>query len=135
MYDKKMWEELTLLLETPASYAKSVLDKIQEEKYHAKELMNLINGRDAVIFGCGVRGERLMLFCDRHKIRIQAFCDNNTTLHGQKKYGFLVISPADLKGEMILLSMKNGWEQVYNQLLGMGISPDKVIEKIPEGIL
>ncbi len=135
MYDKKLWEKLTLLLEDTELYAKSVMDRIQDEKCRAEELVKLIDGKDAIIFGCGVRGERLLLFCEQHKIRIRAFCDNNTTLHGQKKYGFLVISPADLKGEMILLSMKNGWEQVYNQLLGMGISPDKVIEKIPEGIL
>ena len=111
------------------------MEKVQGERDLVQRFSKLIKGEPVVIFGCGIRGERLMLFCDRHKIRISSFCDNNTALYGEKKFGFPIISPYDIKEEIILLSMKNGWEQVRNQLLEMGIKSDRIIEQIPEGIL
>lgn len=78
-----------------------------------------------------------MLFCDRHQIRIDAFCDNKEELHGKKKYGFPIISPAELaeaagdRNRPVLLSMKEGADQVRNQLAALGIEESLVIEKLP----
>lgn len=135
MYGGELWKKFLLLLESPESYVRLVMEKVQGERDLVQRFSKLIKGEPVVIFGCGIRGERLMLFCDRHKIRISSFCDNNTALYGEKKFGFPIISPYDIKEEIILLSMKNGWEQVRNQLLEMGIKSDRIIEQIPEGIV
>lgn len=135
MYGAELWDKLMLLLDSQESYAGSVMENVQKERHLVQELIALIKEQPVIIFGCGIRGERLMLFCDRHKIRISSFCDNNTALHGEKKFGFPIISPKDLKEEMILLSMKNGREQVRSQLMEMGIKSGRIIDQIPEGIL
>lgn len=141
MYDSVTWERFMLLLTSQEAHAQLILDKEKREENCAKNFIELTKNRPIVIFGCGVRGEYLMLFCDRNHIHIDSFCDNNAALHGQKRFGFPVISPLDLKNnvynknEAIVLSMKNGQEQVYKQLLKMGIEADRIVCKIPEGII
>ena len=82
-----------------------------------------------------------MLFCDRNQIRMDAFCDNKEELHGKKKFGIPVISPMELvqmagnRNQVVLLSMKEGRDQVRNQLIALGIEDSRVIEKLPAGIV
>ena len=69
------------------------------------------------------------------------FCDNNPALAGNEKFGFPIIAASDLKHEadkkdgVILLSMKNGREDVCRQLLSMGFEGERIVDKIPAGIL
>lgn len=141
MYGKELWERLRLLLTSPEAHARKMAVRENEKEETVQEFFRMMGKRPAVIFGCGVRGERLMLFCDRNHIRIDAFCDNREALHGEKKFGFSVISPMELADKvngssvMVLLSMKEGVDQVRNQLIGLGVEGSRVIDKLPAGIL
>lgn len=139
MYRKEQWEQLTTLLKSQETHAWFIIG--QKKKTGRKELINKIHHRPVVIFGCGVRGEWLMRFCTINQIDIHSFCDNNTSLHGGKKFGFPVISPCELirvvnhiKG-VILLSMKYGHEEAYKQLIALGIKPEQIIDGIQSDIL
>ena len=140
MYGKEWWERLMLLLSSRDAHARLIADRDREIVKSVEELLHMIQNRPVVIFGCGKRGEKLMFFCDRNRIWIDAFCDNNEALHGDKKFGFPIISPMELaaransKNEVILLSMKEGGREVRRQLTQMGIAADLVMD-VPPGIL
>ena len=97
--------------------------------------------KKVIIWGCGMRGERLMFFCDNNHICIDSFCDNNVSFHGGKKFGFPIISPDDIekklsdKNMIVLLSMKEEIGQVRRQLISMGIECDRIIDLIPDGVI
>ncbi len=137
MYGEELWERLMRLLASREAHAGRFADRGKEQEKTEQAFLRVIDNRPVVIFGCGIRGERLMLFCDRHQIRIDAFCDNKEELHGKKKYGFPIISPAELaeaagdRNRPVLLSMKEGADQVRNQLAALGIEESLVIEKLP----
>lgn len=141
MYEEELWKKLSLLLGSREEHARQFHYKKREEKKLAHLLLQMTDNRAVIIFGCGKRGERLMLFCDRNHINVDSFCDNNAALRDEKKFGFNIISPKALKdkiykkNEIILLSMKEGREQVQEQLINLGIGTDRIIDKIPEGIL
>ena len=141
MYGRGLWEQLRLLLTSREAYARSFVDREKAMKKATQACLCMIANRPVVIFGCGIRGERLMLFCDRNRIRMDAFCDNKKELHGRKKFGFPVISPMELaqmagdRDQVVLLSMKEGTDQVRNQLIALGIEESRVVEKLPAGIL
>lgn len=139
MYGKGQWERLMLLTASQESYARFVMG--DEKRKDKKELIGKIAHRPAVIFGCGIRGERLMHFCTINQIDIHSFCDNNRALHGGKKFGFPVIAPSDLKrtvdgiNGVVLLSMEHGREEVYGQLTELEVGTDRIIGHIPAGVL
>lgn len=136
MYKKELWSRLKLLLDSQEKHSQLIMECVREKKKGEQELLNRIENRPVIIFGCGKRGERLMLFCENHQVGILGFCDNNIALHGSKKYGFPIISPVNLKEEIekqegtVLLSIKNGDEQVSKQLIEMGISLNRIINNI-----
>lgn len=141
MYGRETWERLRLLLVSREAYARRFADRENAMKKAVQDCLCMIANRPVVIFGCGIRGERLMLFCDRNQIRMDAFCDNKEELHGKKKFGIPVISPMELaqmagdRNQVVLLSMKEGRDQVRNQLIALGIEDSRVIEKLPAGIV
>lgn len=137
MYGKSLWERLNLLLNSQKKHSQLFIEETRKRKQGEQLLLEKVENRSIVIFGCGIRGERLMFLCDNNRVDIRGFCDNNTSLQGRRKFGFPVISPKDLEQEMndknrvILLSMKNGQEQVCEQLKEMGIETDRIISNIP----
>jgi glycosyltransferase involved in cell wall biosynthesis len=141
LYGKGEWSKLLLLLESQEAYARFVMSKEEKKKECTQSFIDMINNRPVVIFGCGVRGERLMRLCDNNHICIHSFCDNNRIFSGKKKFGFPILSPIDIKdniedrNEVILLSMKNDRANVCRQLTSMGIESDRIIDSIPEEIL
>lgn len=141
LYDKKQWDRLVLLLASQESHAKLIISREKKKKECVQEFIDIVADRPVIIFGCGVRGGRLLWFCDRNNIRVLSFCDNNEKLHGGEKFGYPVISPAELKNltdkknGLILLSMKNGHEEVSRQLQTIGIESDRIVQSIPGEIL
>ncbi len=141
MYGKEVWESMKFLLASPSEHAAYCIHKSREKDQPAQRFLKQIGNRPVVIFGCGRRGERLMFFCDRRDVPIVSFCDNNEAVHGGHKFGFSILSPNELKGivndkdAIVLLSMKDGTEQVYKQLTSLGIETDRILKEIPEGIL
>lgn len=141
IYPHEMWRKLMLLLDSPEEYAELIMDNKRRLEHCVSEFQNMIGKHSVILFGCGIRGERLMLFCDQYRIEICAFCDNNPALQGKQKYGFPVLPPSVLKDEIsskdavVLLSMKNGTEQVRAQLVEEGIEPGRIIDQLPAGIL
>ncbi len=141
MYKKEVWERFMILLASPRTHAVQAVRKKIEKEEIMKLLLHLTKRRPVAIFGCGNRGERLMHFCNSNNIPIASFCDNNAALHGERKLGIRIISPKELKDELynknevVILSMKEGKEQVKEQLLNLGIEIDRIIDEIPEGIL
>lgn len=135
------WERMMLLLTAQNTHAQLILEKEKKREECAQEFLDRIKNRRIVIFGCGIRGERLMLFCESRHKNIGSFCDNNAAFQGKKKFGIPIISPSGLKSEtfdkhaVVVLSMKNGTDEVHGQLVEMGIEPDRIIDKIPEEIL
>lgn len=131
------WDRLHMLLfKERSAHASLVMSAQQEKERPLKELKRLCKDRPVVIFGCGRRGERLMLVCEEGNISIQAFLDNSPALQGRTWYGFDVYAPAysgATKGEsLILLSMKKGCDQARSQLLEAGVSRERIISTLPE---
>jgi len=141
MYGEELWERLTLLLASREEHARKITERDKGKEKTVQEFLRVTENRPVVIFGCGIRGERLMLFCDRNGVRIDAFCDNNEALQETKKFGFPIISPLKLVGQMsgkdevVLLSMKAGVDQVREQLIRLGAEGRRVIDRLPGGIL
>jgi len=140
MYDDGCWERLMLLLHSRERHAVLLTEGWEKRRQCVREFLNRIADRPVVIFGCGVRGERLLFFLEGQPVRTAAFCDNNPKLAGGRKLGLPVLTPAELSGgvygnqAVVILSMKNGASQVYRQLLDMGIEEDRVIDRIPDGL-
>ena len=141
MYAVALRERLRLLLTSQEAHAKVVMNTEKKKQDCVQLLKKITRNRPLIIFGCGVRGEKLMLFCNRNHIDMKAFCDNNVAIQGKKKFGFPIISPNNLKSEiynknvMVILSMKKGAEQVHGQLVNLGIEAHKIVNEIPEGII
>ena len=141
MYGGELWEKLMLLLASQKAYSQMVVDREKKKGDCLQALLKRIKNRPVIVFGCGIRGERLMFYCDSNHIKIHGFCDNNPALAGNEKFGFPIIAASDLKHEadkkdwVILLSMKNGREDVRRQLLSMGFEWERIVDKIPAGIL
>ncbi len=141
MYGGGTWGRLLLLLSSREAHAAAAAEGSRKENDAARELGRMTGGRPAVIFGCGRRGERLMLFCDRHGVRVDAFCDNNAALHGKRRFGFEVVPPSGLAGRaedrdaVVLLSMKEGAEEVRAQLAELGLEEGRVVGRLPDGVL
>ncbi len=141
MYGSERWTRLLLLLSSPETHAWLMTSRENKEKCSVNKLLELTKKLPIIIFGCGIRSERLMLFCDKYQIEICAFCDNNPGLHGKKKFGYPILPPSALgdeinsKNAVVLLSMKNGAEQVRMQLIEERIEPGRIIDRLPEGIL
>jgi len=135
------WEELMVLLQSQGEHAEKVLKKKQLNSDKKTPFLNMIGDSTVFIFGCGIRGERLMIFCDNNNITVNAFCDNNENFWGCRKFGFPVIEPFRLMQEIdkhnikVILSMQSGVEEVKAELMELGIKPEQIIDRIPEGIL
>lgn len=139
MYGKELWERLTLLLASREEHARVMMEWEKEKEKPVRELLHRTGNRPAVIFGCGMRGERLMLFCDRNHIPIIGFSDNRQELHGGRRFGFPVMPPTSLKEVLareegvVLLAMREGAGEVLGQLEGLGIPKERVFD-MPQGI-
>lgn len=141
MYKKIQWKQLKLLLSSQEEFAKYIMNREKAKRICERELLNKINNRQVIIFGCGIRGKRLLLFLDKNQKNIYSFCDNNITLQGRRELGFPIISPNDIKDELniingvILLSTKYGREEIYEQLSSMGVKSSQIVSDIPDEIL
>ncbi len=141
MYKAELWDRLSVLLRSAETHAKKFICGKKEKEKCLQLFLQITKKRPVIIFGCGRRGEKLMLFCDNHHIPVDSFCDNDVALHGKKKMGFRIISPKDLKEElnkmngMVIVSMKEGNELVREQLINLKIDTDRIVNEIPEGIL
>lgn len=140
MYGKELWERLMLLLKSREAHAGLTARKCKAEAEVLRNFLRVTGGRPVVIFGCGVRGERLMLFCDRNNIPISGFSDNNALLQGTKRFGFPVMPPVELGRRLeetdgvVLLSMRAGAGEVRRQLEQSGIASWRVLD-VPQGAL
>ncbi len=140
IYGEGQWERLTLLLSSQENHARMAAAKEKEKEKPVQEFLAMTNKCPVVIFGCGIRGERLMLFCDRNQVKILGFSDNNRVLQGRKKFGFPVIPPEELadmaekRNLAVVLSMKEGAAQVRGQLVKLGMKAEQVIDRLPAGI-
>lgn len=134
-------EELQLLLRSQREHMEWLSGRERIHRCKMQEFLKRIGSHAVTIFGCGRRGRRLLLFCDRHGVKVEGFCDNAPAHHGEKCCGFAVFPPSQLKARVekgngaVLLSMKEGTGAVYGQILGMGIHPSRVIKDIPWDIL
>ena len=134
MYTHEQWDELMLLMLSPQEHCELAKAKDTREKNLHKKIIEKIAKRPVVIFGCGVRGNRFMMFCNQYNIPIRAFCDNN--LSALKHYSYDVVSPNQLakmtkkENLVIVISVLNGKENIYEQIKKLEISAD-TIEEIP----
>lgn len=139
LYSRADWERLNLLLHGErAAHACLIMAQQQEKERPLRELARLTDGRPVVIFGCGRRGEKLMLACEDSGIPITGFCDNNPMFAGGKWNGFAVhhpTAPETTEGEsLILLSMKNGRDQARSQLLEAGVREERIAARLAEEV-
>lgn len=136
MYAADQWEELILLMLSPQEHSEWLKAKDMREKNLHKKIIKKIEKRPVVIFGCGIRGNRFMMFCNRYNIPIRAFCDNNKQLCGSKHYGYDIISVEQLaeitkkENLVIVISVLKGKETIYEQIKELKINAD-IIEEIP----
>ncbi len=100
-----------------------------------------VNGRiRVVLFGAGSAGRHLSRALKIHGVNVCCFCDNNPRLTGAQCIGYPVISVDELKQDhresLIVISASRPYAQeIKDQLLGSGFSPDRIHTPLPEHVL
>lgn len=99
---------------------------IKNDKNYLLKLLNIFFAEDLeeiIIFGAGRGGSIIYEVLKDTRINIKLFIDNDSSRWGQMFRGICVASPAELenmKGEHILISVKDGGDTILKQLKGIG---------------
>ena len=132
------WEELLILMESGVGHARWLSDKDRTSEEGRRSLLHQIGGRPAIIWGCGVYGEKLLLFCFHNGIPVLAFTDNNPDLQGETFYGYEILSPCQaadaFTDAVILVSSVRASEQIRRQMSEMGIADRGIVPDFSGGI-
>lgn len=131
VFDQSYRLELQLLLKSTESYTdyKRIKDSIEKEPID--QLVNKIQNRPIVIFGCGKYGKKVCSALDMRGIDIVAFCDNNEKLWNTEYYGIKILEPAKCCGDngdvVYLIASKYQSEDMKDQLKALGIAEEHII--------
>ncbi|SDA49294.1 hypothetical protein SAMN02910275_00822 [Butyrivibrio sp. INlla18] len=85
-----------------------------------------------IIFGAGKSGIAAYFYIVRNSLpKVIAVCDNNTEKWGNAFYSTVVANPKEIiekeKDAGIVIASKKYEDQIYRQLIDMGISEERII--------
>ncbi len=129
-YSDYLWLLLQLLLTSYTSYLDfaAVQYKLQQEK--DLKIIEGVNDKPVVIFGCGIWGKSLKTVFERNCIEIAAFCDNNEVLWNTKLEEHDILSPAccieKYENAIFYIANKKYGNDIKKQLLDLGILEERI---------
>lgn len=109
----------------------------QSYKIDSRNLLNIINLADkkVVLFGASKFGEKVNDYLKFNNIKVDFFCDNNCKKAGEKFQGVDIIDPKSLekmKNDVIIIITSIYYENIYDQLNGLGIKNIFFVENYDE---
>lgn len=137
IYMGQQFEDLKELINSCEIFAGNEKAKYNLKKNNHKEIIEKIGHRNVIIYGCGIRGKRLLRFCDMYNIPVIAFLDGNKEKTGERISGYPVMNPTDAldlmrnSDNIVDVSVKNGKEDIYKLLKDMNIT-SCVIDMVPD---
>ncbi|MDF2530905.1 MAG: hypothetical protein K0Q65_486 [Clostridia bacterium] len=91
--------------------------------------------KKVVLFGAGINGRVFYEFLKHCGYRADSFCDNDKSKYGTKHCGLPVISPQELINQYpdayVIITIQNYVQEVMQQLIGMGVSADNIMDGCP----
>ena len=107
------------------------LEDFQKQQKAVYDILQAVNHRPGIIFGCGKLGKFLhALLESREPGLIVAFCDNNSELWNTKLQGTLIMKPEEVVGRYpdavyIITSARNA-NDIRCQLINFGITQENI---------
>lgn len=124
-------------------YVRNSLTEILSEEYaermriysqsikRKKSLICFTKEKDVIVFGAGVRGERIFNFLQEQGCNVLAITDNNTRLWGTLRYGMNIYSPQECVNKysdaVFVIANKVHSEEIKEQLQDMKISLERIM--------
>ena len=129
-YTENEWFKLRLLLHSFSGYADYMYVQNQISTESEIDFLQGIAHKKIIIFGSGLLGKRAYERLCRKNIEIVAFCDNNSSIWGNRIGDIEVKSPMEcIKGygnACYLIACKEGNIAILNQLLDSGIEKENI---------
>lgn len=97
--------------------------------------IQILYDKKVYLWGAGIIGRECVDFLEGSGIDIVGICDNNKQLQGTYIGAYLIFSEEEIKSRMIdfdhsiIVITSNHLEQIHQQLLEMGVDPDKIFSK------
>ena len=132
MFDTETATELNLLLNTPCSFADLVRARNYIEKGNKERLLDILDGKNLIIFGSGIRGSSFVLkLLGAKEINIDAFADNDEKKWDTVVNGIEIISPEvavkRYGDDFYIIANKLHSYDIKKQLLVMGIAEKQIM--------
>lgn len=111
------------------------LDKVQKQICAQEEqkdyFFKTIGNSQVVIFGAGIRGKRLLQQIGKYDIKVNAFCDNNSSIWGNNIAGITIYGLDTIfikyPNAKYIIANKYHYIEIRQQLLNKGIAEDGIV--------
>lgn len=132
MFGENLYERTFLVIDDRKRFSSTVCSN--ERKTWAEIFCNLldkIEGRDIVIFGSGIRGNRVINLLQYNDITVQGICDNDKSLYDTQIYGIGVMSVENMVKKMpdavYIIANSRHADEMERQLIAEGIKKTNII--------
>lgn len=117
--------QLRMLLTDKNKYLNHMIELLKRYDENIDSLLQMVKGRDTIIFGCGNWGTELQDLLARNDVKIAAFCDNDRSKQGKSINGVSVCSLADVTDRqndyLWLVASATYNKKIYQQLFRNGV--------------
>ena len=134
-------ELLILFIESVESVYKKYVREFSVKKEAVNKILNLLNGKQAVIFGCGGIGRFVHVLLEHRSVGcVAAYCDNSIELWNTEVQELHVLSPSEAvsrypEAVYVITSLKSA-KIIKKQLQGLGIIDKQIcFYQEPENML
>lgn len=118
------------LLENKDQWLSDFLAKELAKKGWNERFCNSLRGKEAVVFGGGIRGKACYKLLDQNGIAVNAFCDNNEEIRNGKIGAKSILSPAEAikaySGSVFVIANKYHSEEIAHQLMKYGVDECRI---------
>lgn len=113
-------------------FSKYIKRTFLRDKEILREIINTVNDKDCIIFGCGQWGRDVIKKLDYYNRKIVAITDNNKKMWHSKIDGVEVLPPNEVikkwPNGVFVIANKKHTREMKNQLLIMGIAKENILE-------
>lgn len=126
------WKLLHMVIENPRLVYEWYSELYGDKKLSLERFLEPLKGQEVIVFGCGRWGRYLHAIIESRKLgNVIAYCDNQAELWGSVLQGTEVLSPQEAvsvsENAKLVIANKYHAEEIKEQLLGLGMSEDKML--------
>lgn len=122
--------QLRMLLTDKNKYLNHMIELLKRYDENIDGLLQMVKGRDIVIFGCGSWGTELQDLFARNDVSIVAFCDNNPNSQGKNRNGVPICSPTETVKKqndyLWIVASEAYHKEICCQLSNYGVQQDNI---------